>query len=271
MRQPNTPHRRRVKKSPLDPILNELKGCAELGLHREALRVARRILNQSTITVARFEAAMGAVLVVGNRLSRWRKTVGEGYARLSPSEQRRVRFWMLSFYHAAEDYRSAGQFIPEKFRGPFDLVELAFAWDIWLALKDEQSLARSFDMVVEEAAQAGHPETRGHLYACLGDYCIHRAWWRRAADYYKEIPDESAHAPKAVLGPLLALAGEFLTECPNRRDALAAIQRNHNPDVSSGLAMELSATNRKLGRELRALESGMRRLLGQKRLKSLEL
>jgi hypothetical protein len=37
------------------------------------------------------------------------------------------------------------------------------------------------------------------------------------------------------------------------------------------LAMDVSAQNRKLGLEVRTLETGLRRLLGRKRLKSIGL
>lgn len=209
MRPPYSQHERPAKKRPLDPILTELEGYTGLGMKREALRLIRRILRQPKVTAVQFEEAVGTLFTTENRLKRWRKHVEAGYARLSARGQRRARFWMLSFFHSAHDYTSASRFIPERFRSPYGMIELAFAWDIWGALENEQALARHFDQMADWAERAEDPFMRGNLFASLGDYCLHRAWWRRAVECYKEIPVESANAHQAVIVGVLHAAGDL--------------------------------------------------------------
>jgi tetratricopeptide (TPR) repeat protein len=271
MRIPDKPSRNSGNRTPHDPLLKELEGFEELGMKRETFQLARRILQQPKVTAKRFQGVVSALLTNEDKLKRWRKRVEENYSRMSQRDQHRVRFWMLSFYHSTRDYQAARRFIPKRFNSPYGLVELGFAWDIWSALGDEKSMELHFEAMVAGAESADHAFTRGMLLANLGDYCLLKTRWEMAAGCYREIPVESANAHQAVLGPLLALAGNFLSECSERRQALEDFQHHHDPDLSSGLAMDVSAQNRKLGLEVRTLETGLRRLLGRKRLKSIGL
>lgn len=238
-------------------------------MKREALRLTRRILSQPAITVAQFVEAVGTLLSTENSLGRWRKRVEESYARLSPRGRHHVGFWMLSFYYSAHDYRAACQFIPKRFKNPYGMLELGFAWDIWTELGDEKALEKHFKIMAAGATGADAPETRGALLASLGDYCLRKGQWKMAADCFREIPSESFHPHHAVLGPLMALAGELLATCGTARETLSGFQKRHDPDLSSSLSKELSSDYRKIGQEVAAFTSGFRRALGKKRLKEL--
>lgn len=253
----------------MNPVLTELEGYRGLGMKREALRLTRRILRQPTVTAVQFAAALNTLLTMEHRLKHWRRSVEETYTRLSPQGQRRVRFWMLSFHFSSHDYPAAARLIPKRFREPYGLVELAFAWDIWAELGDEKSSARHYKRIAAGAAYADDPFMRGSLLASLGDYCLRKGQWRRATECYRKIPVESAHAHQAALGPLMALAGEFLAACGEATETLSRFQRHYDPDLGSSLTNELSAEYRKAGHEISALNSGLRRLLGKKRLKEL--
>lgn len=271
MRPPNLPPQRPAKETPLDPILTELEGYNGLGMKREALRLTRRILSRPTITVAQFEEAVGTLLSTEDRLSRWRKRVEESYAHMSPRGKRHVRFWMLSFHHSAHDYRAASQFIPKQFKNPYGMLELSYAWDIWAKFNDEKAMERHSNIMAAGAAGADDPATRGALLASLGDYCLRKGQWAIAAHFYRDIPPESFRPQHAVLGPLMALAGELLAACDTAKKTLSGFQKRHDPDLSSSLSKELSSDYRKIGRQVTALASGLRRALGKKRLKELGL
>ena len=139
----------------------------------------------------------------------------------------------------------------------------------WSELGDEKSLARHCKRMASGAAYADDPFMRGSLLASLGDYCLRKGQWRKAVECYREIPVESAHAQQAALGPLMALAGEFLAACGEATETLSRFQRHYDPDLGSSLTNELSTEYRKAGHEISALNSGLRRLLGKKRLKEL--
>lgn len=269
MRPPYSPHERPATKGPLDPVLTELEGYNGLGMKKDALRLAKRLLRNSDVTDAQFEAALLTILSTVTRLKPCRPCVEKGYARLSAKAQRRVRFWMLSFYHSAGDYATARRFLPKRFNGPWGLTELGFAWDIWSELDDKESLRRHSKLMAEGAACAGYPFTQSMMLASLGDYFLRTGEWRLAAESYREIPVEYVNAHQAVLGPVLALCGELLAACEAARKPLARFKAYHDPDIEVPLSANLSEQHRDIEKQLNALQSGMRRLLGKKRLKEL--
>ena len=271
MRPPNSQHERPPRKGPLDPVLTELEGYNGLGMKKDALRLAKCLLRNPGITDAQFEAALLTLLSTVTRLKPCRTGVEKAYARLSAKAQRRVRFWMLSFYHSVGvgDYATASRFLPKRFNGPWGLIELGFAWDIWSELDDKESLSKHRRTMAEGAARADYPFTQSMLLASLGDYLLRTGEWRLAAESYREIPVESVNAHQAVLGPVLALCGELLSACEAARKPLALFKTYHDPDSEVPLAANLSEMHRDIEKQLNALQGGLRRLLGKKRLKEL--
>src|SRR5256885_306394 len=113
------------RKSP--DLATELDGMVDLGMKREALRTARRALEEPRVTTQLFGSAMNAILTHQDRLKTWRRVVEAAYARLPKRRQRTVHFWMLSFHYSTRDYEAASRFIPRRFDGECGLTELAFA------------------------------------------------------------------------------------------------------------------------------------------------
>lgn len=260
---------RLARKKPLDPALTELEGYNGLGMKKDAVRLAKQLLCNPAITDARFEAALLTLLSTVTRLKPCRAGVEKAYARLSAKAQRRVRFWMLSFYHSSRDYATARRFLPKRFNTSFGLTELGFAWDIWSALDDTESLRKHLRLMADGAACADHPFTQSMLLASLGDHFLRTGEWQLAADSYREIPVESVNAHRAVLGPVLALCGELLAACEAARKPLARFKTYHDPDSEVPMAANLTEMHRDIERQLNALQRGLRRLLGKKRLKEL--
>lgn len=269
MRPPQSQPERLARKKPLDPVLIELEGYNGLGMKKDAVRLAKRLLRNSGITDAQFEAVLHTLLSTVTRLKPFRSGVEQAYARLSAKAQRRVRFWMLSFYHSLHDYATANRFLPKRFNTHHGLIELSFAWDVWTELDDKESLEKHLKLMVDGASCAEYPFTRSMLLASLGDYFLRTGEWRLAAESYREIPVESVNAPQAVLGPVLALCGELLATCEAARKPLAQFKAYHDPDAEMPLAANLSEMHRDIEKQLNALQSGLRRLLGKKRLKKL--
>lgn len=269
MRPPYMQHERPTRMGPLDPVLTELEGYNGLGMKKNALRLAKRLLRNPNITVAQFEAALLTLLSTVTRLKPCRTGVEKAYARLSAKAQRRARYWMTCFYHSVGDYATARRFLPKRFNGPWGLMELSFAWDIWSELDDKESLRKHSRLMADGAACADCPFMQSVLLARLGDYFLRTGEWRLAAESYREIPVESVNAHQAVLGPVLALCGELLAACEAARKPLALFKAYHDPDSEVPLAANLTEMHRDIEKQLNALQRGLRRLLGKKRLKEL--
>ncbi len=269
MRPPYLQHDRPAKIGPLDPVLTELEGYNGLGMKKDAVRLAKRLLRNPNVTVVQFETALLTILSTVTRLKPCRPGVEKAYDRLSMKAQRRVRFWMLSFYHSARDYATASRFLPKRFNTPYGLTELGFAWDIWSELDDKESLRKHLGLMADGAACADYPFTQSMLLASLGDYFLRTGEWQLAAESYRKIPAESVNAHQAVLGPVLALCGELLAACEAARKPIALFKTYHDPDSEVPLSANLSEMHRDIEKQLNALQHGLRRLLGKKRLKEL--
>ncbi len=263
-------NRPKPKKEFSDPILTELEGCTAMGMEKDALGLANRILGKPAINGAQFAAAVETLLTMDSRLKPRRKVVARAYNRLSGKAQRSVRYWVLSFYHSAGDYATAHQFVPKRFNGPNGLFELAWAWDIWSAMNDEKSLAKHFPTLVTAASNAEHPYTRGLLLACLGDYCVRTAQWRLAVEFYQLIPIESANTQQAILGPLFARSGELLAACNTAREALSRFKSYHDPELEVILPGNLRSQHLEIERQLDVMESGLKRLIEKRGLKQMD-
>lgn len=253
-----------------DPLLTELEGCIALGMEKDALGLANRILRNPAINGAQFAAAVETLLTMDSRLKPRRKVVARAYNRLSAKAKRSVRYWVLSFYHSAGDYAAAEHFVPKRFTGPTGLFELAWAWDIWSALNDEKSLTKHFPTLVTAASDAEHPYIRGLLLTCLGDYCVRTAQWRLAVEFYRHIPIESANTQQAILGPLFARSGELLAACSTAREALGRFKSYHDPELEVVLPGNLRSQHLEIERKLNVMESGLKRLIGKRGLKQMD-
>src|SRR2546425_886004 len=77
----------------------ELIGLVELGMKCDALREARDVLKQTTLNAELFNAALHAVLILGDRLNSWAPLVESAYGRLSKRGQRAACCSMLSFHY----------------------------------------------------------------------------------------------------------------------------------------------------------------------------
>jgi hypothetical protein len=96
-----------------DHEVSELQGYLGLGMTRQCLALARRLLNRASPTTHAFAETVDAILIQATNPRRWKRSVEAAYARLSEKDQSRVRFQMFSFHVANENWESAERFIPD--------------------------------------------------------------------------------------------------------------------------------------------------------------
>ena len=107
----------------------ELEGCLHLGMERESLRLAGRILRSDNINTVAFDSAVNALLICEDRLGRWISRVESAFAALSRRDQRRVSKVLFNFYVSLERWTDAARFLP---RRPADAQVVLFS--MWTLL-----------------------------------------------------------------------------------------------------------------------------------------
>jgi hypothetical protein len=134
-RQPG-PHESDEQRSAADPEVRELDGFCALGMKRDALRLARRILNRPRLSAEAFNSAVFTPLMFSNRLGPWKPRVEAAYDRVAKRHRAGVRHTMLTFAVQVDDFQRAGQFLPRRFSTTCALLDLAFAMQVKLNLGD---------------------------------------------------------------------------------------------------------------------------------------
>lgn len=99
--------------------LDELQGYVELGMQKESLRLARKLLKQSTVTPQTFTEVLDARLIQSDHL---RPLVEGVHANFSAKQKRLVRNSMFHFYVAMEEFGVAFLYMPLKPRQADDLL-----------------------------------------------------------------------------------------------------------------------------------------------------
>ena len=103
---------------------DEMRGYVDLGMHAEALALARRFLQRDPLEVGAFNAAIDGLQVAEDRLKRWTRLVESAYARLPKKAKRLAKSAMFNFYYTANDLEKAVAFIPKR----LDLNSMTFEW-----------------------------------------------------------------------------------------------------------------------------------------------
>ena len=107
----------------------ELEGCLHLGMERESLRLAGRILRSNNINATAFDSAVNALLICEDRLGPWTSRVESAFAGLSRRGQRRVSKVLFNFYVSLARWTDAARFLP---RRPAAAQEVLFS--MWTLL-----------------------------------------------------------------------------------------------------------------------------------------
>lgn len=107
----------------------ELEGCLPLGMEREALGLAGRILRSDNINTVAFDSAVNALLICEDRLGRWIASVESAFTALRRRDQRRASKVMFNFYVSLNRWTDAARFLP---RRPADAQEVLFS--MWTLL-----------------------------------------------------------------------------------------------------------------------------------------
>lgn len=152
----------------------ELEGCLQLGMEREALLLAGRILRAANLNATTFKSAVDALLICENRLARWIGRVESAFAELSQRNQRKSAKVMLALYVSSNRWIDAARFLP---RRPATAEELLFSmWTLLNLRRMEEaavlfkSCGRRLRKCEDEVEQSCFLEATAGFAAQAGDW-----------------------------------------------------------------------------------------------------
>ena len=106
-----------------------MRGFLDLGMHTEALTLAREFLRRDPLETSAFNAALDGLLVSEDRLTRWTRLVESAYARLPKRARRQAKSAIFNFYYSIREFEKAASFIPKRLSEPTAVLDVAFAID----------------------------------------------------------------------------------------------------------------------------------------------
>ena len=110
-------------------LREELEGCLSLGMEREAVRLAGRILRANQLDAVTFNSTVNALLISEDRLGRWLVRVESAFGSLKRRDQRKAATMMFNFHVSMNRWEAAARFMP---RRPATAMELLFS--VWTLL-----------------------------------------------------------------------------------------------------------------------------------------
>jgi hypothetical protein len=191
------PHSRAQAAEALRRQILELQGYQEIGMQKQALQLARRLLTRYTTISAAVSEALWAVLVHANGLKRWRRLVERAYGCLPRREQRKVRAQMLGFYVSVEDWKAAESLLSQK---PVAAQELMLAMWTFLNLHKLEDAAR-IERNCRRRLQIAHdPFERSTLIEALASYHAQIGELASAEEFWVSAPPEQPLFENAASG-----------------------------------------------------------------------
>ena len=163
----------------------ELCGYTELGMKREALKVARQILSKPRISPAEFVAAIHAIGCHPD-YENMRSEIESAHLRQNRRFQKRVRAEMLAIYAVFGDATTASRFI--SVRDAHCSRELFLTMDVLLELErlgDAKAVAQKCERALTKTSDEWE---QGCLIDALASYYARCGEWSRAFDLWLATP-----------------------------------------------------------------------------------
>lgn len=238
-------------------------------MKREALRKARDVLRNPAPTVDAFAAAMQAILTLGDQLSQWSLLVESAYPRLSPRDQRRVRYWMLSFYYSRKDFGTASRFIPIRFAGEFKLTEMVFAVETFLALGRMDQAKKLAPKLVRLIQVADCPMDYVLLAQCFAEYLARTGDWESAIKLLESARFEPTLSQNAVIGLVEIHVAHALRAIHQGLQLVTKFNQEFDPEHETMLPGNARGIQHDAEREFRRLEKILVKIVPKERQREL--
>lgn len=107
--------------SPTWKTINQIQGFMEIGMHKESVKLAKRLLKSDPIDSRMFYQALEAILV-GDNPKKLKALVFASYDRLKHTDKKSIQDYMLYFTNTVEEMKRAQDFVPIKSNVPITLL-----------------------------------------------------------------------------------------------------------------------------------------------------
>jgi len=175
----------------------EISGYADIGMKKEALWAARRVLGKRRILPDEFSEALRTIGVFAN-FKKWRPMIEDAYNRQSRVFKRKARTDMLELYASLEEWRTALAFV--SIRRPARATDFFFGMNVLLELEKIEE-AEALAMRCKKILPLVTAEfDRSLLYYALGQFFARTHQWESTLAAWQATAPDSSIARNVLTG-----------------------------------------------------------------------
>jgi hypothetical protein len=207
-------------------LAREISGCCDLGMKREALRLARAVFTKRRIIPEEFSEAL-RVIPIYSSFNTWKPMIEEAYNRQSRRFKRNVRSEMLDMYACLDDWETALRFVDLKRAST--AAEMYFSMDVLLAL-DKLDQAECLAAKCQQSIRfAVDLFDRSLLLTALANFLARTHKWEEATAVWQRVPLDQPFRRNALCGIVELHLGAAFEAIENGLRSLADLKQNPNP------------------------------------------
>jgi hypothetical protein len=268
-RIPEHDPRKNIRRLQPSHTSQDMDGFGGLGMKKDALALARRVLRSKSVSAKEFENALDAILTHADRCKPWKTLVESAYARLSRRDQKAVRFLMLSFCASSGFYEDASRFIPQRFDGAFGLLEMVFAVHTALAT-GETALAKKLTKLLPRAIkEAPHPMMKSLLFEALGESQARDGKWDEAIASWEAAQCDGTISQNAVMNIVEIHAARALRTLQRGFQLIEKFNQDFDPELETVVPGTAKAIQRDAEKQFRRLQKILEKIAPKERRKEL--
>jgi len=261
----NTEDRAAELEGPSEDLFSlEIRGYIDLGMEREVFSLARRFLERDPLEPEAFNAALDGLLVHGDRLKRWSRTVESAYARLPHKAKGAVTSMMLAFYYSTREFDKAQALIPKRLDAAVNIQDLAFGIDLLTEMNRLDDAGKLVRRVIKTVDLTEEERSLGILKRSLAEFYARAGEWEQAIEFWQPLRTDRGLAESAILGIVEARLAQALRGVREGLAALREMQANPDPELAITLRGKEDLRWRQTQKKLRRVGRAIERVLPKK-------
>jgi tetratricopeptide (TPR) repeat protein len=239
----------------------EISGYCDIGMKREALRLARKVFEKRCSSPEEFFEAIRAIGVHSD-FRRLKPQIEAAYGRQSRRFKSKARHDMLYMYAALGDWETAGQFV--SVQNVSSAAEMSFSMEVWLAL-DKLEDAQHLPAKCQKAFRfMKDPSDQSFLIETLAPFLARTHRWDEAIAIWQQAPLDHPFRRDALSGIVKIHLGRAWEAIERGLHLLSELRQKPNIEDSIALPNNDVELTRGAERQLLKFKRGINKLLPEK-------
>src|SRR5437667_2160180 len=235
----------------------EIRGYADIGMKKKALRAVRTVLAKRRIRPEEFAEAHRAIGVFSN-FEKWKSRLEAAYNRQSRKFKQEVRPYMVELYGSLGEWETAVQFL--SVREPSSASEMFFGMEALLELDNLQD-AKTLAIGSKAFESATDTFEQSLLLTALARYYSRIRRWYDATNAWEHMPLEQPFRRDALSGIVKIHLARALRAIYRGLQALSELKKKADNENQLSLPGNDLALTARAEKELLKFQRGIERLL----------